>query len=231
MVYKHKYFSLDTKSKSIFDENNKKLRLTGNSYRVLTFLCDNKLGTVTDIGNFLDWAKDYDENHLRQYRYKINSIIGHDVITYQNGVYSLEGNIEKLDKMEEIESNTDLLQEDNVKSKAETKDSDMAKSKSSKLNKIPAIIACIVLLLSFIDWSSYSYYTFMKIVVTAVAIYYAYYLYEVIKRVDFWFWALVVIAILFNPVIPIYLYDKSIWMVIDIVVIGFLVGLISKFKK
>jgi len=231
MIYRYQHFKLDTDNRTVVDENNKQLRLTGNAYRVLVFLCANKSGTVTEIGGFLDWAKDYDENHLRQYRYKINTIVGHDVVNYQNGVYLLTGNIEKSKNGEEIVRNTDLLQGVDVKSESESKDSNMAKPKSAKLNKIPAIIASIVLLLSFIDWPSYSYYTFMKIIVTGMAIYYAYYLYNVLKRKDFWFLILVVIAIIFNPIVPIYLYDKSIWMVIDIVVIGFLVGLISKFRK
>ncbi len=71
----------------------------------------------------------------------------------------------------------------------------------------------------------------MRIVVTAVAVYYAYYLYEALKRKDFWFWALVIIAILFNPIVPIYLYDKSVWGIIDVIVAVFFVVLIIKFKK
>lgn len=65
MIYKHNYFILDTDTKKVLDENNKELRLAGNSYRVLVFLCANNSGTVTDIGGYLDFAKDYDENHIR----------------------------------------------------------------------------------------------------------------------------------------------------------------------
>lgn len=231
MIYKHQHFTLDTEKRTVHDENNKLLRITGNAYRVLVFLCANKSGTVNDIGGYLDFAKDYDENHIRQYRYKINSVIGHDIIKYENNVYLLYGEAKGTDKIGENDRNTDLLHKNNVKSGKESKNSDTIKSKSTKLNKIPAIIASIVLILSFIDWPSYSYYTFMKIVVTGVAIYYAYFLYDVIKRKDFWFWALVVMAILFNPIVPIYLYDKSVWMVIDIIVIGFLFCLIIKFRK
>lgn len=225
MMYTHKYFTLNSESKKVFDENGKELRLTGNAYRVLVFLCENKNANITEIGNYLDWAKDYDENNIRQYRYKINSIIGHDVIEYKNNIYSLKGEVKEVEKLEEKDRNTDLLQKDSVKL------NDMSKSKKLKFSKVPAIIAIISLLLTFLDWSSYGYYTFMKFIVTGVAIYYAYYLYEVIKKQDFWFWFLVAVAILFNPIIPIYLRDKTLWGAIDVVVIIFLISLIFKFKK
>ena len=99
-----------------------------------------------------------------------------------------------------------------------------------KFSKVPAVIAIIALLLTFIDWHSYDYYTLMKFIVTGVMVYYAYYIYEVLQKVDYWFWILVGIAVLFNPIIPIYLRDKGLWMFIDVLVIGFLI-LFVKFKK
>ena len=81
----------------MFDLNLRELRLAGNSLRLLTFLCENKPNaTITEIGGYLDWAKDYNENQLRQYRYKVNIIVGHDVIEYKNGVYSLVGSVETI---------------------------------------------------------------------------------------------------------------------------------------
>ena len=75
MIHTHKHFTIDIKSRKTYDENGKELHLTGNAFRVLVFLCENGSATVTDIGDFLDGEKDYDENHIRQYRYKINTII------------------------------------------------------------------------------------------------------------------------------------------------------------
>lgn len=230
MYYKHEYFILDTDKRIVSDENDKELRLTGNAYRVLVFLCANKSGTLTDIGNFLDWAKDYNENHLRQYRYKINSLISHDIVRYQNGIYSIEGDIQEVHNRPNIDRNTDLLHEDSVKSKKESHRTNMPKKESKKILIIPAVIAIIVILLSFIDWSSYGYYTFLKFVVTAVAAYYAYFLYTELKEKGVWLWLLVGIAILFNPIVPIYLYDKSVWMAIDVVVIIYFISLIIKFR-
>ena len=97
MIYKHPYFKLDTESKKVFDENNKELALTGNAYRLLVFLCGKNNATLTDINDYFDpaGAKDYTENHVRQYRYKINSIIGHSVVAYKNNIYSINGAISK----------------------------------------------------------------------------------------------------------------------------------------
>ena len=95
---------------------------------------------------------------------------------------------------------------------------------------LPGIIAIIFLLLTFFDWP-YSFYKILRIVIAAVAVFYAYYLYEAIKKTDFWFWTLVGIAILFNPIFPIYLYDKTAWGIIDVAVAIFFIILIIKFKK
>lgn len=230
MFYKHQYLNLDVKGKRVFDENNKKLRLTGNAYRMLVFLCANKSANITEIGDYLDRAKDYDENNIRQYRYKINTIIGHDVVEYKNGIYSLIGDIKTVDKLESNHRNTDLLQRDNVESRESHKENVMDKIKNIKFTNKPAIIATVMLLLTFFSWP-YGYYNFLRIIVTGVAIYYAYYLYKVIKKQDFWFWSLVVIVILFNPIFPIYLGDKSVWGVIDIIVAMFFISLIIKFKE
>lgn len=73
---------------------------------------------------------------------------------------------------------------------------------------------CIALLfLSFIRLPI-GYYTFLRIVVTGTAIYSAYFYY--INKNIFWFWLFGLIAIIFNPLIPLY-FDKTTWFVIDII--------------
>lgn len=113
MIFKHKYFTLDTKSRRVYDEHGKLLRITGNAYLMLEFLCKERHGTVTDIGDVLDRigkkrSKDetrvimgYTEDDLRQLKYKINSLIGYDVVKYQNHIYSLEGEITQEEKIGE----------------------------------------------------------------------------------------------------------------------------------
>ncbi len=134
MIYKHQYFRLDSDKRQVFDENDRELRLTGNAYRVLAFLCEKGLGTVTDIGAHLDYAKDYDENHLRQYRYKINTIVGHDVISYNNGVYTVVGVAQKT---EEIQRNTVSLHAEGLQSPDESTNSiDMSSKTPVQQNKL-----------------------------------------------------------------------------------------------
>jgi len=70
----------------------------------------------------------------------------------------------------------------------------------------------------------------MKFIVTGTATYYAYSIYKTNKQ-KFWFWGSVFIAVLFNPIIPVYLGDKSVWGVVDIIAIGFLACLPMAIKK
>jgi len=124
-----------------------------------------------------------------------------------------------------MERNTDLLHSNDVELKE-----NMKKSKNIELTIIPAIISIVLLLLTFLDWP-YGYYTFLRFIITGVAVYYAFYLYAIEKWQGFWFWGLIVTGILFNPIIPVYLGDKAVWGVIDIIVAIFFVSLIIKFKK
>jgi len=225
MIYRHQYFQLDTEEKKVFDENGKGLILTGNAYRMLVFLCANKHANLTRIGEFLDHAKEYTENHLRQYRYKINTIIGQAVIEYKNNIYSLVSEAKEASEIRRNDRNTDLLQPDPIKSKVISMD----KQTEVKFMKWPALFGSGLLLLSFLAWP-YAYYTFLRIAITGVAIYYAYYLYS-IKKQNFWFWGFVVIAILFNPIVPIYLKDKSIWSITDVIVVILFVIFISRVNK
>lgn len=72
------------------------------------------------------------------------------------------------------------------------------------------------------------YYTFLRIVVSLGAILA---IYNFIKiRNYFWLGIFAGILLLFNPIFPIYLYQKSIWLPIDFVV-GILFLLISFFQK
>jgi hypothetical protein len=59
------------------------------------------------------------------------------------------------------------------------------------------------------------YYTLLRIVVTIGSV--AVVITEFENRLNIWVITFGLIAILFNPLIPIYLNDKSIWMPIDII--------------
>lgn len=103
-------------------------------------------------------------------------------------------------------------------------------SSKVKIEKLPAVVAIVILLLSFIDFP-YGFYTLLRIIVTGIALYYAYHLHKKNETQEFWFWVFTGIAILFNPFISIYLYDKSVWGVIDLVVAVLLLCFIRMIRK
>ena len=230
MIYKHQYFSLNKDKRIVFDENNKELRLTGNAFRVLVFLCEKLNANVTEIGDYLDWAKDYDENHIRQYRYKTNTVIGHDVIKYNNSIYSLVGNIEKCEKIEKNDRNTDLLHDDSVESKKNDEENIMQKINKIKFSKNPAIIVSILSILALFSMP-YGFYTLLRIIITIIAAYYVYYIYQqnLIEEMSLWFWGLIFFALLFNPIFPVYL-NREVWAPINIITAVFFVAMAQRNK-
>src|SRR4030042_3904247 len=156
MIYQHQYFQLDTERKKVFDENNKELALTGNAYRLLVFLCDKNNATLTDINDYFDptGAKDYTENHVRQYRYKINSIIGHGIAAYKNNIYSINDTILKYESIADSELAVPKTQEsennqlgEEIRKKAVETPQQRRKKISNKEKLI--ILSLIVLLIIF----------------------------------------------------------------------------------
>ena len=74
------------------------------------------------------------------------------------------------------------------------------------------------------------YYTFLRIALTLGALMVLYS--EVQKDVNLLGISFIAIAILFNPIFPVYLYQKSLWIAIDIVTaILFLVYWLSQQLK
>lgn len=76
------------------------------------------------------------------------------------------------------------------------------------------LICAGLLLLALVDLPI-GYYTLLRIVVTIGAV--AIVVTEFENRINFWVIVFGLIAILFNPLIPVYLGDKSAWMPIDII--------------
>jgi len=80
--------------------------------------------------------------------------------------------------------------------------------------KLLGLICAAFLLLALIDLPI-GYYTFLRIIVTIGAI--AIIVKEFENGFNFWVVAFGIIAILFNPLIPVYLNDKDAWMPIDVI--------------
>jgi len=99
-----------------------------------------------------------------------------------------------------------------------------------KYKNILTIISVAMLFLAIPSLFSYGYYQFLRWVVTGTAIFILYLSYKLDKKM--WLWLMAAIAILFNPILPIY-FDKETWVVIDLVVaLLFLVSIFKiKFKE
>lgn len=75
-------------------------------------------------------------------------------------------------------------------------------------------LVAITLLLALINLPI-GYYTFLRIIVTIVSIIII--SKEIKNGITIWVLLFGILAILFNPIFPIYLYKKNIWMPIDII--------------
>lgn len=85
------------------------------------------------------------------------------------------------------------------------------------------VIPIFLLLLSFADMPS-GFYTILRIVVCLSCTFCAFLSYGSDKKVGVGTITYGFMAILFNPIIPVYLYDKGIWGVIDIIAIILIAG-------
>ena len=77
----------------------------------------------------------------------------------------------------------------------------------------PLYILIAILLFIGIASLPVGYYTFLRIAVFIVSIIGLYKEYQ--GEIDFWIIGLGLFGILFNPIIPIYIHDKSAWAIID----------------
>lgn len=78
---------------------------------------------------------------------------------------------------------------------------------------IPGLIATGMLMGCLLDDLPYEYFKILRWVVCGVCAYRAYLAYSMRKNI--WMWTFVSFAVLFNPVIPIFL-DRELWADIDI---------------
>jgi hypothetical protein len=77
---------------------------------------------------------------------------------------------------------------------------------------VAKIVVAIALLLAFAQWP-YAYYQLLRWAVCGLAVFSAFEAHE--KQRNLWLWAFVVLAILFNPIIPIH-FTREVWQVLDV---------------
>ena len=84
-----------------------------------------------------------------------------------------------------------------------------------KYKNIVSIISIVILLLAIPPIWPYGYYILLRWVVTASAIFLVWIAYNLKKT--FWLFLMGIIALLFNPIVPIHL-NKETWVIIDLIV-------------
>ena len=89
--------------------------------------------------------------------------------------------------------------------------------------KLTWILPIIVIALAIFPMP-YVYYSFLRIVICGCSIFFAIRLFEN-KQISF-VWIFGFLALLYNPIVPVYLYEKEIWTLINIAT-----GILFYFKR
>ena len=84
---------------------------------------------------------------------------------------------------------------------------------------VPCGVVAVMLLAALAKWP-YGYYRLLRLVTCGVSAYGAYVSHETGKVG--WLWAFVLVAVLFNPIIPVHL-TRELWQPIDVATAAFLV--------
>lgn len=94
-----------------------------------------------------------------------------------------------------------------------------------KLKTTLTVISIIALLLAIPSIWPYGYYQLLRWLIAGTAVFIVYVASELAKKT--WIWIMAVIAILFNPIVPIHL-AKETWIVIDFITA--IIFIVSIFK-
>ena len=91
----------------------------------------------------------------------------------------------------------------------------------------PPVIASIVMLLLAILPLPYGYYTLLRLVVCFTAVFLAWFSYKA-QKIS-WAWMMGLLALIFNPIIPLY-FGRELWIVVDLIAAGIFVTFLKKSK-
>lgn len=99
-------------------------------------------------------------------------------------------------------------------------------NKNTKKN-IVMIVSAIFLLLALLEGWAYGFFTLLRCVVFGSSAYLTWLAHK--YETGDWRWIFGFIALLFNPIIPIYLY-RELWVILDFLVAVFLIISVFTFK-
>ena len=83
--------------------------------------------------------------------------------------------------------------------------------------KVPFAVCCLMVVIGLLPLP-YTYYMLLRLIICGCAIYAA----VLIKPINQTFqWVAVGLALLYNPVIPVFLYSKPLWVIINLATLWF----------
>lgn len=80
------------------------------------------------------------------------------------------------------------------------------------------IVSTTTFVIGFFDLP-YGYYTFLRLVVCSISAYTSYVYFSENKKINLGFIVFGFFTLLYNPIIPVHLGEKSIWIVINIITV------------
>ena len=80
-----------------------------------------------------------------------------------------------------------------------------------------ASVICTVLVVIGVFELPYGYYTLLRLCLCGAAVAVIFLAYDSLNEVSRWLFG--AIAVLYNPIIPIYLGDKSVWIVLNVITV------------
>ena len=83
----------------------------------------------------------------------------------------------------------------------------------------PLIVSAVVFVIALFPMP-YGFYSILRIIITVICVYGATLFY---RRHPSLFWTMVTLALLYNPVFPIHLYEKAFWIAINLLTFGIFV--------
>ncbi len=98
---------------------------------------------------------------------------------------------------------------------------------ANKNKNIAIIISVILLFLAMIEGLPYGFFTLLRLVVFGTTVYLSWLAYKSERHT--WIWIFGFIALVFNPLIPLYL-GRDLWVVVDLLVAIFLIVSTFAFK-
>ena len=96
-----------------------------------------------------------------------------------------------------------------------------------KINKQILYLGIFVSLIAILPWPI-GFYSFTRILICSCSCYVAYFLYNYHQKL--WVYG-AALAVLYNPVLPVYLNSKPLWTIINIATAAFFFSLMTSTKK